>query len=207
MIMTLVKKLSHSTVACIWKSNSSDIWCVTSFRLCIGVNEVSVVIHNWVISAWCFQTTLFPWNVRHLSPSQAAQHPRRIETSFMIQLLYLYPWITLRRTFEWISLQFVYSVSSQKPFWHTNCRNDTSSTVSKSWATQLLKYGSDFQQGEEVSLLQSIQTGSRAHQDYSMGNGDKVDQIWIWLPTSNLGPRLRISRTIPSFPHINSWHA
>jgi hypothetical protein len=61
----------------------------------------------------------------------------------------------------------------------TECRDGTSSTVSRSWATQLLKYGSDSQQGEEVSLLQNIQTGSRAHQDPSMGNGDKVDQTQI----------------------------
>jgi len=42
----------------------------------------------------------------------------------------------------------------------TYCQDGTSSTVSRSWDTQLLKYGSDSQHGEEVSLLQSTQTGS-----------------------------------------------
>jgi hypothetical protein len=54
--MILVVKLPHFTVTCIWESNSSDTWCRFGFRT--GVAEVSMAINHWVISAWCFQTTV-----------------------------------------------------------------------------------------------------------------------------------------------------
>jgi len=73
------------------------------FDLCAGEAEVSMAIHNWEISSRCFQTTLLPWNVRHLSPSHAAPHPGRTETSFTVKLLYLlYQGIyTREKFFHW----------------------------------------------------------------------------------------------------------